>query len=95
MDIVRVFEIISWFSLPTVMFGGFSLLRLLTKGRTLTPFQVTCFRAGHAHAGVLLLMSLLYYRYLAETTCSENSTLLLCVMWWSASLRSPVVSSCT
>ena len=42
MDIVRVFEIISWFSLPTVMFGGFSLLRLLTKGRTLTPFQVTC-----------------------------------------------------
>jgi hypothetical protein len=80
MDIVRVFEIISWFSLPSVMFGGFSLLRLLTKGRTLTPFQVTCFRAGHAHAGVLLLMSLLYYRYLTETTYSENSTLLLCVM---------------
>jgi len=80
MDIVRVFEIISWFSLPTVMFGGFSLLRLLTKGRTLTPFQVTCFRAGHAHAGVFLLMSLLYYRYLTETTYSENSTLLLCVM---------------
>ena len=80
MNVVRVFEIISWFSLPTVMFGGFSLLRLLTKGRTLTPFQVTCFRAGHAHAGVLLLMSLLYYRYLAETTYSENSTLLLCVM---------------
>ena len=80
MDIVRVFEIVSWFSLPTVMFGGFSLLRLLTKGRTLTPFQVTCFRAGHAHAGVLLLMSLLYYRYLTETTYSENSTLLLCVM---------------
>jgi hypothetical protein len=80
MDIVRVFEIISWFSLPTVMFGGFSLLRLLTKGRTLTPFQVTCFRAGHAHAGVLLLMSLIHYRYLTETTYSENSTLLLCVM---------------
>jgi hypothetical protein len=80
MDIVRVFEIISWFSLPTVIFGGFSLLRLLTNGRTLTPFQVTCFRAGHAHAGVLLLMSLLYYRYLTETTYSENSTLLLCVM---------------
>ena len=80
MNVVRVFEIISWFSLPTVMFGGFSLLHLLTKGRTLTLFQVTCFRAGHAHAGVLLLMSLLYYRYLAETTYSANSTLLLCVM---------------
>ena len=80
MDIVRVFEIISWFSLPTVMFGGFSLLRLLTKGRTLTPFQVICFRAGHAHAGVLLLMSLLYYRYLTETTYSQKSTVALCVM---------------
>jgi len=80
MNVVRIFEIISWFSLPTVMFGGFSLLRLVTKGRTLTPFQVTCFRAGHAHAGVLLLMSLLYYRYLTETTYSENSTVVLCVM---------------
>jgi len=80
MNVVRVFEIISWFSLPTVMFGGFSLLRLLTKGRTLTPFQVMCFRAGHAHAGVLLLMSLLFYRYLVETTYSENSMLALCVM---------------
>ena len=80
MNVVRIFEIISWFSLPTVMFGGFSLLRLVTKGRTLTPFQVTCLGAGHAHAGVLLLMSLLYYRYLTETTYSENSTVVLCVM---------------
>jgi len=80
MNTLRVFEIISWFSLPTVMFGGFSLLRLLTKGRTLTPFQVTFFRAGHAHAGVLLLMSLLYYRYLAETTYRESTQLFLCVL---------------
>jgi len=80
MNIVRVFEIISWFSLPTVMFGGFSLLRLLTKGSALTPFQITYFRAGHAHAGVLLMMSLLFYRYLVETTYSENSMLALCVM---------------
>jgi hypothetical protein len=80
MNVVRVFEIISWFSLPTVMFGGFSLLRLLTKGRALTPFQVMCFRAGHAHAGVLLLMSLLFCRYLVETTYSVNSMLTLCVM---------------
>jgi hypothetical protein len=80
MKILRVFEIISWFSLPTVMFGGFSVLRLLTKGQTLTPFQVTCFRAGHAHAGVLLLMSLLYYQYLEETTYIENSMFALCLM---------------
>ena len=80
MNILRLFEIISWFSLPTVMFGRYSLLRLLTKGRTLTSFQVTCFRAGHAHAGVLLLMSLLYYRYLAETTYGGTIILILCTM---------------
>src|SRR5215467_1971122 len=79
MDIVRVFEIISWFSLPTVMFGGFSLLRLLTKGRTLTPFQVNCFRAGHAHAGVLLLMSLLYYMYLGPTHLSHSVKMAVCI----------------
>jgi len=63
------------------MFGRFSsLLCLLTKGQTLTPFQVTCFRAGRAHAGVLLLMSLLYYRYLTDTTYSETSTVVLCLM---------------
>ena len=45
------------FSIPTVMFGGYSLLRLLI-GRKLTEFQVTWFRAGHAHAGVLLILSL-------------------------------------
>ena len=41
MDIVRVFEIISWFSLATVMFGGFSLLRLPTKGRIAVRSMVT------------------------------------------------------
>jgi hypothetical protein len=49
------------------MFGGYSLLRLLNRGDALTPFQVDCFRAGHAHAGVLLLFSLLYYMFLDRT----------------------------
>jgi hypothetical protein len=61
----KVFEIISWVSLPTVMFGGYSLLSLLREN-SLTPAQVTLFRAGHAHAGVLLVMSLVYYDYLAR-----------------------------
>lgn len=59
MDPIRTFSIISWIALPTVMFGGFSLLGLIVGGE-LSPFQQTFFRAGHAHAGVLLLMSLLY-----------------------------------
>jgi hypothetical protein len=56
--------VLSWVSLPTVMFGGYSLLRLLNRGNALTPFQITWFRAGHAHAGVLLVMSLVYYTYM-------------------------------
>lgn len=68
MHSLRLFEIISWLSLPTVMYGGYSLLGLLNRGDRLTAFQVTYFRAGHAHAGVLLLMSLLYYIFLDQTT---------------------------
>lgn len=66
---LRLFSIIVWIALPTVMYGGYALLGLLTRGG-LTPFQQTFFRAGHAHAGVLLLMSLLYHRYLEQTTLS-------------------------
>jgi hypothetical protein len=63
----RIWIILAWVSLPTVMYGGYALLRLVNRGNALTPFQVTWFRAGHAHAGVLLLMSLLYYTYLGQT----------------------------
>ena len=34
------------------MYGGYSLLPLINRGEALTPFQVSWFRAGHAHAGV-------------------------------------------
>lgn len=70
MNSLRGWIIISWIALPTVMYGGYSLLRLLNRGDALTPFQVTWFRAGHAHAGVLLLMSLLYYTFLDRTSLS-------------------------
>jgi hypothetical protein len=75
---LRPWIVLSWVSLPTVMFGGFSLLRLLTRGDALTPFQVSCFRAGHAHAGVLLLMSLIYYTYLDRTALSLTAKHLAC-----------------
>jgi Ni,Fe-hydrogenase I cytochrome b subunit len=70
MNGLRVWVIFSWIALPTVMYGGYSLLQLINRGNALTPFQVTWFRAGHAHAGVLLLMSLLYYTFLDKTSFS-------------------------
>lgn len=68
MSELRGWMIYSWIALPTVMYGGYALLRLLTRANTITPFRRTWFRAGHAHAGVLLLMSLLYYSFLDQTS---------------------------
>lgn len=67
MNELRGWIIFAWIALPTVMYGGYSLLSLINRGNVLTPFQVTWFRAGHAHAGVLLLMSLLYYTFMNKT----------------------------
>jgi len=75
---LRIWIILSWIALPTVMFGGYSLLRLLNRGDALTPFQVDCFRAGHAHAGVLLLLSLLYYTFLDRTALHASVKQVAC-----------------
>jgi vacuolar-type H+-ATPase subunit I/STV1 len=53
------------------MYGGYALLGLLTRGG-LSPFKQTFFRAGHAHAGVLLLLALLYHYYMEQTTLSTS-----------------------
>jgi hypothetical protein len=71
MHTLRLFSIIAWIAIPTVMFGGYSLLGLLTRNG-LSQFQQTYFRAGHAHAGVLLLMSLLYHYYMEQTSLSPK-----------------------
>jgi len=81
MNPIQLFSIISWIALPTVMFGGYSLLGLLARSNTwLTSFRATYFRAGHAHAGVLLIMSLVYYTYLAQTTFSSGLKLAACIV---------------
>lgn len=67
---LRLFVIIAWIQLPTVMYGGYALLAMLNRGQPITDFQRTYFRAGHAHAGVLVLMSMLYYIFLSQTDLS-------------------------
>ena len=71
MHTLRVFSIIAWIALPTVMFGGYALLGMLTRNG-ISEFQQTYFRAGHAHAGVLLLMALLYHQYIEQTALSPG-----------------------
>jgi uncharacterized membrane protein len=55
--------------LPTVMYGGMSLLSLLTSttpGYNDNPVRHDLWRAGHAHAGVYLVLSLVMLRYVDE-----------------------------
>lgn len=48
-------------SVPTIIYGGYFLLTVLTSQQMdlqLTYFQISMFRAGHAHAGVLVIFAL-------------------------------------
>jgi hypothetical protein len=59
--------------LPTVMFGGLSLLSFLTRnvpGYGDNPLRHDLWRAGHAHAGVYLVLSLVLLRYVDDAVLS-------------------------
>jgi hypothetical protein len=47
-------------TVPTIIYGGYFLLTILSGRQklTLTDFQKSMFRAGHAHAGVLVILAL-------------------------------------
>ena len=79
MDPIRLFTVIALVSLPTVMFGGYSLLRL-SAAQKLTPFQHGYFRAGHAHAGVLLVLALVSLNLLDGTGLSLGVRWLACLL---------------
>jgi hypothetical protein len=69
----RVLPVVSVLALVTVEYGGWSLLGFLTGSGRLDDFGEQFFRAGHAHAGVLLLLSLVYFLYLDRTTLSRGA----------------------
>jgi drug/metabolite transporter superfamily protein YnfA len=55
--------------LPSVMFGGLSLLMFLTRrdlGYIDNPLRHDLWRAGHAHAGVYLVLSLVMLLYVDQ-----------------------------
>jgi hypothetical protein len=79
MEPTRLLPIIVLFSLVTVEYGGWALLGFLTGRGALGAFRERFFRAGHAHAGVLLVLSLVYFIYLERAGYSEG-------MQWLAGL---------
>ena len=74
--------------LPSVMYGGLTLLGLLTSnapGYMDNPLRQDLWRAGHAHAGVYLVLSLVMLRYVDEAVLSP--------FWkWIARTGAPVAA---
>src|ERR1700738_998333 len=59
--------------LPSVMYGGLTLLYSLTRNLPCyndNPLRHDLWRAGHAHAGVYLVLSLVMLRYVDEAVLS-------------------------
>jgi hypothetical protein len=62
-------------TIPTVMFGGATLLTQLASrapGYSDNPLRHDLWRAGHAHAGVYLVLSLVMLRYVDEALLSPT-----------------------
>jgi len=60
--------------MPTVIYGGISILSFLINDPAYTHNQLRqdLFRAGHAHAGVLRILSLVVLRYADEANLSQK-----------------------
>ena len=72
MEPTIVLPVIVLLSLVGVEYGGWALLGFLTGRGQLGEFREQFFRAGHAHAGVLLVLSLVYFLYLDRTGYSTG-----------------------
>jgi hypothetical protein len=65
---------------PTIEFGGWSLLRMIARripGYLDNPVRQNLFRAGHAHAGVLLLLALVGILYVDQSDLSPGTRTLV------------------
>jgi hypothetical protein len=65
---------LAFISLPTIAFGGYFLLSILKRQvgtENITTVQRDYFRAGHAHAGVLVLLSIVGQLVLDESRLGE------------------------
>ena len=80
-------------AVPTIMYGGITLLGVLTDGSAglapgelkLDDTQRALWRAGHAHAGVYVLLSLILQPLVDQTTLSKS-------VKWMARLGAPLAS---
>jgi hypothetical protein len=78
--------------LPTVEFGGASILSLLIYDPTYAhnDLRQDLWRAGHAHAGVWLVLSLVALRYVDEAALSEGMRWVVRLTFPAAAILMPL-----
>jgi len=80
-------------TVPTIAFGGFSLLRFIssrTPGYLDNPVRQNLFRAGHAHAGVLVLLALVAMIFVDQTGYSDGLRWLVRLLLAAAPILMPI-----
>jgi hypothetical protein len=96
MEPTTLLPVISLLLLVSVEYGGWSLLGFLTGRGQLGEFREQFFRAGHAHAGVLLVLSLVYFLYLDRTgyRLGSSGSRDCCCYWgsWPSRVASSSIS---
>src|SRR5262252_6164791 len=89
----RIVAGVTILTVPTIMYGGVTLLGILTKSAAgispgnlvLNETQWALFRAGHAHAGVWLVLSLLIQVLLDSAVLSPR-------LKWISRIAAPVAA---
>jgi hypothetical protein len=89
----RIVAGLTLLTVPTIMYGGLTLMGMLMKGSVglapgelkLNETQWALFRAGHAHAGVWVILSLVLQILLDSATLPKGLT-------WLARLAAPLAA---
>jgi hypothetical protein len=79
-------------TIPTIEYGGaflLSQLRAKARGYVDNPLRQNLFRAGHAHAGVLVILLLVGLSYVDQANLSENLRWLVRLCLFAAPLLIP------
>ena len=88
-DAARWMIAFAFISLPSIAFGGYFLLSILKRQvgtENITAEQRDYFRAGHAHAGVLVLLAIVAQLILDSSRFSESITWALRIGLFAAPL---------
>jgi hypothetical protein len=89
----RIIAAILLIAVPTVEFGGLSLLAMLTRrmpGYLDNPLRQNMFRAGHAHAGVWIVFALVALLWVDQIDSGEPMKWIIRVAFAAAPILMPL-----